>query len=649
MFHPAIRRTIQPVSILTLIGILLFPGPATARTDDPDQKKQDTRKITEEILVVAEAPRERPVSTVTRLDATQIEQVKPLDLSEVIRYAPGVTVTFGNKSIYTLKLRGMDSKRIALLMDGIPVYEPYYSSFDLKNVSAQGIDSLQLTKGPSSVLYGPNTMGGIVNVITQRPTGRPQLSLTGSMGEQNTRSLGLRAGAQMDRLAFTGNYLYQDSDGFYFPSQDGGPRLDRSNSEYTRSNINAKFYYTPNDQSELMVSAAILRSEYAMPPGLMDSKPRYWRFKNWDRNGFNAGGFTSLGGDATARFRAYWIGYDNTLEMFKDAAMSKKRFESTFDNAVYGFFGLTDFGMGRGNRLKLSVNYKADDARLQDDVGEPWEELDQWTFSLAAEDHLTLFDNWQLVGGLSWDTLNKFVGDSTSRINPLIGIKFTPLDELDLHLSLSRKSRFPTMRAMYSSSSGNPDLVSESGSHVELGFTYSKEVFISGAVFMTRFKDMIDSVSIPETNFQKLYFNIDKAHINGFEIQVQKSLAWLAASVNYTFLDHENEGAGRPLDALPEHTLSFDIHLYPVSGLRVGFLGQVAGTSDWFDYYSEELWEIPSYFNLDAVAGYRILGSEVFVKLSNIFDNFIYSEPGYPWRGRFIEVGFKANLFTARD
>jgi len=75
---------------------------------------------------------------VTILDETQIERVKPLDLSEAIRYAPGVSVTFGDKSVYTLKLRGVDSRRIALLVDGVPVYEPYYSTFDLKTVSADG-------------------------------------------------------------------------------------------------------------------------------------------------------------------------------------------------------------------------------------------------------------------------------------------------------------------------------------------------------------------------------------------------------------------------------------------------------------------------------------------------------------------------------
>jgi len=158
---------------LLIVAILLFPSLGYSQKYQEKQEKKlkkDQKKITEEILVLAEEPKGLPVSTVTKLGATQIEQIKPLDLSEAIRYAPGVVVSSGDKSVYTLKLRGMDAKRIALLIDGIPVYEPYYSTFDLKTISTGGIDSLQITKGPSSVLYGPNTLGGIVNVITKRPS-----------------------------------------------------------------------------------------------------------------------------------------------------------------------------------------------------------------------------------------------------------------------------------------------------------------------------------------------------------------------------------------------------------------------------------------------------------------------------------------------
>ncbi len=89
------------------------------------------------------------------MTSTDIDKLKPRDLSDVLKFVPAAYVTFGDKDTYTLKLRGVGANRIALFVDGVPVYEPYYSTFDLKTVSAGGIDTVQVTKGPSSVLYGP--------------------------------------------------------------------------------------------------------------------------------------------------------------------------------------------------------------------------------------------------------------------------------------------------------------------------------------------------------------------------------------------------------------------------------------------------------------------------------------------------------------
>jgi outer membrane receptor protein involved in Fe transport len=588
------------------------------KSQEEKKKEEKTPVITEEILVVGKAPKDRPVSSITVLDETQIEQIKPLDLSEAIRYAPGVTVTFGDKSVYTLKLRGVDSRRIALLVDGIPVYEPYYSTFDLKTVSVDGIDSLKLTKGPSSVLYGPNTLGGIVNVVTQRPTGKPTLSLHASYGELNTRNLGLRSGFQLNQWAFSGSLQYQDSDGYYIPNKEAGERLERINTDYKRANLNGKIYFNPSNNTEILLNAGIHLSDYGMPPDIVASRPRYWRFKKWNRYSFNAGGYTALSEKSIIRYRAFYVQHDNVLDMFADSKLTQMRFESTFDNSTYGLFGLADISTSRSNKLKFSLSFQRDIARAQDDAGAPWNEYDQGTFSLGLEDHFTFADNWVLVAGLSLDYLNKYTVENTSRFNPLVGIKYTPLPQLDLHFSFSQKSRFPSMRSMYSDSSGNPDLLSETGTIWELGFTYNEHFLLSGAAFLTRFKDLIDSV------------------------RLQKG----ALTLNYTFLDHWNESDDQPLTVISKHNLNFDFQVFPVPDFRITLLGLLASSSSWLNIDTNELQEIPSYFNLDVVAAYQWNRVELFLKVTNLFDKFIYTELGFPWRGRYFELGFRADVFN---
>ena len=644
-FTSPLRRTARFLGLaagaLVLAPALVLAQETASSAAAQEKEKEKPVKITEEILVIGKAPREAPLATVTSIEPATVEALKPRDLADVLRFAPGVQITVGSKEEYTLKIRGIDSRRIALLVDGVPVSEPYYGSFDLKTVYAGGIQTLQVTKGPSSVLYGPNTRGGIVNLITRRPSAEPLLSFSASTGERATRSLGVDGAYQWNKVGFTLNGLFQDSDGFRY-SNPAGKRVDRTNTDYERWNVGAKLFYNPSDRTELMASAGYYHSVYGMPPDLY-GKPRYWRFKDWNRTSFSAGGFTSVGESSTIRFRTYYVGYDNTMDQYSDAAQTKRQFESTFDNANYGFFGLADLGLADWNSVKFSLYYQKDVARTQDDVGAAWDEFDQETFSAGVEDHLSLSDRWKVIGGLSFDRLSKFTGNSTSKVNPLLGLKFTPWDSFDLHLSASGKSKFPNMRAMYSPSSGNPDLKSEFGRSYELGFTFNRGVYLSGAAFANEIRDLIDSIRLPSGLRQ--YFNIGKARINGFELQAQKSWKGVGGTVNYTYLEAKNVSDNRPLDLTPKHNLNFDATVTPMKGLSVSLFGLWASDSFWYDTNARKSVDIPAYFSLDGIVAWDLGRFSPFLRVTNLIDDYFYTEPGYPWRGRFFEVGLKVDVF----
>jgi iron complex outermembrane receptor protein len=638
---------IRSLAILFLsLALLLAPALAQEVKEDQKAKQEEEEKavrITEEILVVGKAPKDLPVATVSTLDFTQINEIKPRDLSDVVKYVPGSMVTFGDKDTYSLKLRGVSSNRIALLIDGVPSYEPYFSTFDLKTISAGGIDTIQVTKGPSSVLYGPNTLGGLINVITSRPSEKPYLSLLGSYGDLKTRTLGFDTSYSWTRFSLVANALYQDSDGFYFPDPVAG-QTERTNSDFNRLNLNAKLYYTPSSSTELMLNAGLYQSEYGMPAALFTQRARYWRFPRWDRWTVNGGGFTSLGGDSVLRFRAYYVSYYNTLDWYNDPAMTSLMSKSTYDNANYGVFALADMPAGRMNTVKASFLYQKDIAKTQDNPDLPWDEFDQGTISAGLEDHFSLTDQWKLIGGLSLDYIDKYKGgENNTSLNPLVGVKFTPREDLDFHVSFARKSRFPSMRALYSPSSGNPDLLAESGQNLEFSATYAGPVYLTGTVFFTKFKNFIDTIRLPDGT--RLYYNVGKAHINGLEVQLQKSISWLAAMVNYTYLDHRNDTDNRPLDAQPDHSFNFDVSFIPFRDFRFGFYGIFGSESWWYDSTARKVLSIPSYFSLDAIVSYRLQGRyEIFAKLGNIFDDYFYTEPGFPWRGRYLEFGLRLDV-----
>jgi len=647
VLHPFSRLT---APVLVLLTLVVGPALMLAQETKQDQKvkkeeeKQQVR-ITEEILVVGKTPKDVPLATVSTVLSQDIAALKPRDLSDILKFIPGSMVTFGDKDTFTLKLRGIGASRIALLVDGVPVYEPYFATFDLKTISAGGIDTVQVTKGPSSVLYGPNTLGGLVNVITKRPAVEPKLTLTGSYGDKDTKGLGADGSASWGKFSLAADALYQGSDGFSFPDPATGRTL-RGNSDFGRLNLNGKLYYTPSSSTEIMVNGGLYHSEYGMPPALFTQRARYWRFPKWDRSTLNAGGFTSLGGDAVLRFRAFVVNYYNTLDWFNDPAMTDLDTSSTYDNSSYGGFALAELPTGDRNTVKTSLLYQRDIARIQDDTALPWDRFDQGTLSAGVEDHFSLTDQWKVIGGLSLDIIDKYAGgENNTSLNPLIGVKFTPNESLDFHVSFARKSRFPSMRSLYSLSSGNPDLLAESGTCFEFAATWNGPVYVTGSVFFNRFRNFIDTVSLPDGT--RRYYNVGRAHINGFEVQVQKSVRWMAVTANYTYLDHRNDTDDRPLDAQPKHNLNFDASVMPVKGVRAGFYGLLGSRSWWWNTRTTPatLLTIPSFFNLDAVVSYDFLDRyQVFMRLGNIFNHYFYTEPGFPWRGRYFELGVNVDV-----
>jgi outer membrane cobalamin receptor len=636
--------TRKPKFIISLAFLILWSVPLfilAQEEKEKEKKEEKTPKITEEILVVGKAPKEAPVSMVISLGSTLIDQLKPLDLSQAIKYAPGAMVTVGNKNEFSLKLRGFDNKRIALLIDGVPVIDPYYGSFDLKTVAAGGIDSIQITEGPSSVLYGPNTLGGIVNVITRRPGPEPRLSLNASYGDRNTRGVGLDSSYLWKKFGFAAAGFYQDSDGFNYWDPNGVKQA-RTNSQYKRTNINLKLYYYPSSSSEIMVNGGYYHSEYGMPPDLYSGRPRYWRFPDWDRYTINGGGYTALGEYSTLRFRAFYVQYNNTLDFFKDPAMTIRQSESTFNNADYGVFGIGDFYLNSWNSLKVSLYYQGDSVKIQDNINLPWTRYKQGTFSSGIEDHISVVEKWKIIAGLSFDYLDKLTGGGTSRVNPLLGLKYSPTDDLDLHVSFANKSKFPSMSSLYSPGQGNPNLHSEFASTWEIGATYGKGIYLTGSVFITKLRDMINSYILP--NGLRTYFNIGEARLNGLELQAQKSWKWLDATVNYTYLDQKNISDNRPLDVLPSHNLNFQLYLSLLGNAHLELSGLLASKSNWFDNNAKKLLDIPRYRYLDAVLSYSLGRFSPFIKVSNMFNTYFYTEPGFPWRGRYFEVGLRADV-----
>jgi len=610
--------------------------------EENKEKVEKPKVLTEEIVVEAQRPRDTPLSTTSLIKRERIELTFSKELSEVLPLTTGTFVSTGSKNEFMLKIRGLSSQRIVLLYDGIPIYEPFFSSFDLKTITAEEVESIKIIKGASSVLYGPNAMGGVVNIITRRPN-PPSFSLKSSYDSNQTSYISSSAALSWKNIFFAGFASHEKSEGFKWKNE--GERVLRTNSDYARRNFTGKIYFYPFQKSEILLETAYYNSEYGIPYATEIFRPRYWRFKDWNRFQLNLGGTFPFWQGGTLKVRSYYVRHDNILDAFLDENLEKPQWESTFKNDSYGIFVLGSIPCRSRYEWKFSLNLRQDKAQTQDDIGEEWDEFEHQTVSLGLENHYVLNEEWKLVAGVSLDHLKKHTGENKSSLNPIIGVKFTPREHLDLHLSFAQKSRFPSMRALYSTTTGNPDLAEERGTNTELGFNYEKNMALNGAVFYNRFRDLINVILLPDGT--KFNLNIGRADIFGFELEFRTALRWSNISINYTYLKGENKQENRPLELLPSSQINFTLDLRLMDTLRLSFWG--LGTSDSEVKVGEDIVSIPGYIVLNGILTKSFSNVSLFLKVENFLDKVYSPEPGFPMKARTLAVGFKFGLGQKTD
>lgn len=150
--------------VLTLIFIV-YIGTALGEDIQNISESDDDKRIFYLGEVVVEGKRETitKVATVDSVDKEKIELITSLNVSDALNTAPGVTISVGTKNEKNINIRGFSQRYIPVFYDGIPISIPNDGYVDTGKLPTGNISKITITKGISSALYGPNTMGGVVN------------------------------------------------------------------------------------------------------------------------------------------------------------------------------------------------------------------------------------------------------------------------------------------------------------------------------------------------------------------------------------------------------------------------------------------------------------------------------------------------------
>lgn len=494
--------------------------------------------------------------TVSVVNRNKLEQrMQPSLLPVLTEQVPGLFVTsrgvmgygVSNGAAGGISLRGLSggNARLMVLIDGHPQYAGIFGHPIADAYQTLLADRVEVLRGPASVLYGSNAMGGVINIVTRKmEEDGVRTNLHTGYGSYNTLETELTNRIRKGRFSSVISGSYNRTDGhradMSFEQYGGYAKLgyEVSTNWNLRGDVNVTHFNASYPGS---VSAPLLDGDQRITRGMTS-----FAIANEYEKISGALSFFYNWGD-------HWIndGYTST----EGEGPQDDRFNS-LDNML-GISWYQSARFFRGNRITVGLDWfryggeawseyvSGEKAGTRDDI------VDKHEDELAG-----YVDVRQDIG--SWLTLNAGLRiDHHSRVGtewvPQAGLAFHLPRMMELKASASKGFRYPILREMYMFPPQNPDLQPESMWNYELAFSQrlmNGRLQYGVNLFYIDGKNLIQTLPNPNGS-GRLNQNSGEIENMGVEAQLAYRIntAW-SVDANYSYLHMEN-----PVVAAPEHKL----------------------------------------------------------------------------------------------
>ncbi|MEJ2722523.1 MAG: TonB-dependent receptor, partial [bacterium] len=535
---------------------------------------------------------QRPVATAGGSSAIEV-RVDSLPLpaaatvEEVFRELPLLHVRTNSRGEAEISVRGSESRQVAILFDGVPITLAWDARADVSVIPATALEDVTFTRGLSSMLYGPNVLGGILEIrVVPLPIQPGERALQVTMGTDNVGSFGSTVTTTISGEAESGVWLARGGIGYRTTPGDPlarGIREPLPSDDALRLNTDAEHVdgfvalrYRTNGGAWFSSSVTAFREErgIAAELGLPDENARLWRYPHVSRTIAVLSGGTGfrtspLGGRGELEAS---IGLDRGRTEI-DACGSREYKEVTSfedgDDRTTTLRLLADQTTGTRGDLRAAFTWS--DIRHDESIPDGDFEYQQRLMSVGLE------GVWRVLqSGGKLRTLSVSLGGAYDRADtPKAGGRPTqePLSEIGrrfglsavfgakrrtvLHAGVSRRGRFPALRELYSGALNrfvpNPDLDPEKLLTMEAGLTTGLgegEIQVVG--FHSLLEDAVVRITLDDGTRRFMRVNRDELTATGVELLLSYRLGSVDVEADVTFQSVELTDTGADQTNRPE-------------------------------------------------------------------------------------------------
>jgi len=505
----------------------------------------------------------------TVIEREQIKELHPRDVSELLESVPGVFVqrTGGATGQAQVRIRGADPKHVLVLVDGQKINSSGSGIADLNTVPIEMVERVEIHKGGSSAEFGPDALGGVINIITHQQAITHNLLVQTDVRRGKWRSSTYNLSASnlisVDNLSTRFTYTSRQSDGnfdFRYTVQPRnkvyeGTRINNFTDSY---NYFGSGIYQFAPQSKLKLSGQVFKAKKGLPDRA--SKQNAHAFME-DRRKLITARY-ELEHKRKVRWEAQ-LGFSRFEQYFWDLANTSvaNRFESRHTNDIFTLQLANVLRPWQNNEARFGfqfsrdILYHTDYLRPQLSMGKTVRDgyaafvigkqrvgLPAYAFfDDASVDFALRFDKAKTSkDSTSWQDPGK--SHSVEQWSPKVGATLSKGEKIILILRVNYGKSFhlPSINALFWKgdvrSRGNPNLRSERAEHSEAGVELTGSLgILSFSGSLTYFHSYVSDLVVWQAGYGGVWspVNLESALTTGHEEYVTLAFFDKAVEIQY--------------------------------------------------------------------------------------------------------------------
>jgi len=581
-------------------------------------------------------------------------------MSELFRNVGGVDVQMehNNGRNANFSIRGSSdykpggyNNRVLVLLDGFQISMPYSGSIDWNGMPLDFLDRVEVVKGPVSSLYGQNSMGGIINLVTKNHSEEFVTSKV-TLGSFNKKDINVGMNNIYNNVSYTTLLQYKKGDGHRF------------NAQYEQNNIYVKI---DNKEKEFSISLMANRSLNGQPGFSVEDRPSLISYRLSDRDSVYLQLFkkqilsnnSNLVYSASINhFYTHYQDRNDTPEgeyqddtFYNDTSLNiRAEYQKLFNDKSYLIVG-SDL-----------IAEQSDISIYKDVYSNPM----QFTAGVFAQNRIVLSEKLLLGVGLRIDYRSIERGEiysnkTFSNVSPKVNLSYKQDIYSTWNFALSKGFRSPSLSEMFLQyatdyglyTQGNPDLVPEQLYGLDIGYDLANlsDLSFSVSTFYYVYEDMIDFVY----GLPVVARNRSDISSCGLETNIKYKLNDnFSINAGYTYLRVNDLNDIDPILYRPKHKLVSSIK--HTKGKVSNIISmRYQSEQDYQDFLSDDreyegseirfpIKKLGALMLFNYIGSYQLLDSKISFKVSNILDVDYQLIQDYPMPGRVISLGYEKSF-----